>query len=282
MLIVDTHAHVNFPDYDKDRNEVIKRALANNVWLINVGCDRKSSEEAVELAQKHDEGVFASVALHPQNIEEGFDSEIYRALINQSAKVAAIGETGLDYAVFVREQSERLQKQAPRPSADDAAGRSEEIERAKQLQKEIFIKHIELALELDKPLIIHCRNAHNDVLDILHSYFIINNSKLRGVAHSFLGNLKQARRYRELGFKIAFNGIITFARDYDKVILDTPLEDILVETDCPFLTPVPYRGQRNEPLYVIEVAQKLAEIKNIPYENVIEQTTKNAIELFRL
>ncbi len=258
-LIVDTHSHVNFSDYEKDREEVIKRALASKVWLINIGCDRKSSEEVVGLAQKYDEGVFASVALHPHNIEEGFDPKIYRTLIKQSAKVVAVGEAGLDYFRIKNNELGIREK-----------------------QKDIFKKHIELAVELDKPLIIHCRNAHDDALSILDLYFKIHNPKLRGVAHSFLGNLKQASRYRELGFKIAFNGIITFARDYDKVILDTPLEDILIETDCPYLAPVPHRGQRNEPLYVIEVAKKLAEIKSIPYGDIIGQTTKNAKALFRL
>ena len=260
-LIVDTHAHVNFPDYDKDRDEVIKRALAQNVWLINVGCDRKSSEEAVGLAQKYDEGVFASVALHPHNIKEGFDPEIYRALINQSAKVVAVGEAGLDFK-----------------SNEQEVMSSETIEK----QKEIFKKQIELALEFDKPLIIHCNKAHDDVLEILASCFRIHASGSRGVAHSFLGNYKQARRYRELGFKLGFNGIIAYARDYDKVMLDTPLEDILVETDCPFLAPVPYRGQRNEPSYIIEVAKKIAKIKQVSLEEVVKITTENAKELFRI
>lgn len=259
MIIVDTHSHVNFPDYQKDREGVIKRALTNNVWFINVGCDKKSSGEVVGLAQKYDEGVFAAIGLHPQNIHEGFNSNDYRALIGQSNKVVAVGEVGLDYK-----------------SNKQGAVSNETKER----QKDVFKKQIELALEFDRPLIIHCNKAHDEVLEILKSYFLNLKSKSHGVAHSFLGNYKQARRYRELGFKISFNGIITYARDYDRVILDTPLEDILIETDCPYLAPIPYRGQRNEPLYVIEVAKKLAEIKQISYEEVIEKTTENAKKLF--
>jgi len=259
-ILIDTHSHLNFPDYDKDRSEVVKESLANNVWLINVGCDKKTSEEVARLAQEYGEGVFASVGLHPHNIEEGFNSEEYRALINQNSKVVAIGEAGLDY---------RNKRQVT-------------SDKDKELQKEIFKKQIELALELNKPLIIHCSKAHNETLDILVSYSMSHVSRLRGVAHSFLGNYKQARRYREMGFKLGFNGIITYARDYDKVILDTPLEDILIETDCPYLAPAPHRGQRNEPLYVIEVAKKLAEIKQISYERLVEKTTKNAREIFRL
>ncbi|MBI2025157.1 MAG: TatD family hydrolase [Candidatus Harrisonbacteria bacterium] len=261
MLVVDTHAHVNFPDYDKDRNEVIKRALANNVWLINVGCDRKSSEESVELAQKYEKGVYASIALHPGNAgEEEFNPGEYGKL-GQSERVVAIGETGLDYK---------------------GDGKGEMRDEDKEFQKEVFIKHLELARKLNKPVIIHCRKAHEDVLEILGDWQKTHDARLKGVAHSFLGNLKQARRYRELGFKIAFNGIITFARDYDKVILDTPLHNILIETDCPFLTPVPYRGQRNEPSYIIEVAKKIAEIKQVSLEKVVKITTENAKELFRI
>lgn len=281
MLVIDTHAHLNFDDYDKDRDEVIGRSLNSNVWMINVGCDWKGSEFGVWLAEKNKEGIFAAVALHPTNIfEEKFNYENYRQLAVSSEKVVAIGETGLDYAVFAPERSRGLEKRAPRPS-EDAAGLPEaEVLRIKQAQKEIFLGHLKLADELKEPIIIHARKSHDDILGILADWQKNHNSKLRGVAHSFSGNWKQARQYRELGFKIAFNGIITFARDYDKVILDTPLEDILIETDCPFLTPVPCRGKRNEPMYVIEVAKKLAELKNISLEEVAERTTENAREFF--
>lgn len=158
----------------------------------------------------------------------------------------------------------------------------EEAEEMKALQKQVFLRQLDLAEELQKPIIIHCREAHEDLLEILKSYTLNLKPELRGVAHSFLGNYKQAREYRRMGFKIAFNGIITFARDYDRVILDTPLEDMLLETDCPYLAPVPYRGQRNEPLYVIEVAKKVAEIKQTSLEEVINQTTANAKKVFNL
>ncbi len=262
MFFIDTHAHLGSEDYQDDCDEVIERSLSNGVWMINVGTDKESSELTVELASRRKEGVFAAVALHPENaVREKFDPEFYRRLIKENKKIVAIGETGLDYG--------RDEKSGVR---DDQ----------KQLQKETFKKHIELAIEVEKPLIIHCRKAHDDILDILSFYFSLSSFVSRGVAHSFLGNYKQARRYRELGFKIAFNGIITYARDYDKVILDTPLHDILIETDCPYLTPAPYRGERNEPKYVIEVAKKLAEVKKLSYEEVVEQTTKNARELFRI
>ncbi len=258
-MFVDTHAHINFRDYKDDGAEVIKRALENDVWLINVGADFATSKKAVEYSERYQIGVFAAVGLHPTSLKaEEFNEQKYRELAHKP-KVLAIGEIGLDYYRIKNCEAGIIER-----------------------QKEIFKKQIDLTIELGLPIIIHCRNANNDVIDILNSIFKIPNSKLRGVIHSFSGNYKQAREYRKMGFKIAFNGIITFARDYDKVILDTPLKDILLETDCPYLTPVPYRGKRNEPLYVIEVAKKVAEIKGLSLEEVAEQTTKNAKEVFNI
>jgi len=261
-LIIDTHAHINFKDYKDDSDEVLKRSLKNGVWLINVGAEWDTSKRAVEYSEKYPEGVFSAVGLHPFHVkDQEFVYEKYKELVLKE-KTVAVGEIGLDYYHL-----------------KDIKGEPEQI---KNLQKQLFLKQLDLAEELQKPLIIHCREAHEDLLEILNSYFLIHNSKFGGVVHSFSGNYKQAREYRQLGFKIAFNGIITFARDYDKVILDTPLEDILLETDCPYLAPVPYRGQRNEPLYVVEVAKKIAEIKNLTTEEVTKRTTLNAKEVFRL
>ncbi|MBN2197947.1 TatD family hydrolase [Candidatus Wolfebacteria bacterium] len=258
-MFFDTHAHINFKEFKDDGDKIVKKTLESGVCFINVGAEYKTSKRAIEYASRYTEGVFAAVGLHPSHIWiEEFFIEKYRELA-LNKKVVAIGEIGLDYYRIDKNQ-----------------------EKTKEKQKEIFKKQIELALELDKPIIIHCRDAHDDVLEILNSYFKIHKSKLRGIAHSFLGNYKQARKYRQMGFKIAFNGIITFARDYDKVILDTPIEDIVLETDCPYLTPVPYRGKRNEPLYVIEVAKKIAELKNLSLEKVAKETTKNAKKIFNL
>lgn len=255
-MLIDTHAHLNFGVFEKDADEVIKRALDAGILMINVGSDFTTSRKAVTLAEKYSSGVYAAVGLHPNDFEKGFDYEAFKKLA-VNLKVVAIGETGLDYYRI---------------------GDSELATRDKQ--KELFKKHIELALELKKPLIIHCRQAHDDLADILKFYFFNFKSGLNGVIHSFSGNREQAEIYQGLGFKIAFNGIITFSRDYDEIISRTPLEDILIETDCPYLTPVPYRGKRNEPAYVVEVAKKIAEIKRISLEDVSKQTTKNAKELF--
>jgi len=272
-LLIDTHAHLNFKAYKEDGSEVIKRSLKNGVWLINVGAEWDTSKRAVEYAEKYPKGVFAAVGLHPIHLQkqeikeknfevvtkaEKFDYEKYKTLA-QNPNVVAIGEIGLDYYHIENDDQE-----------------------TKLLQKQLFLKQLDLAEELQKPVIIHCRNAYQDIIDILKLKIENRELTVKGIIHSFLGNYKQARQYREMGFKIAFNGIITFARDYDKVILDAPLEDILLETDCPYLAPAPYRGQRNEPLYVIEVAKKLAEIKKIPLEEVINQTTANAKKVFNL
>jgi TatD DNase family protein len=150
----------------------------------------------------------------------------------------------------------------------------------KNLQKEIFLKHWELAREVKKPVIIHCREAHQDLLEVLKSEIL--HSKLRGVVHCFSGNLKQAEKYLAMGFYLGFTGIITYTSSYDKIIKNLPLEKILIETDCPYLAPVPYRGKRNEPVYVKYTAQKIAEIRGLSLEEIAEQTFQNACQLFKI
>lgn len=329
-MLIDTHAHINFNAYKDDGDLVIKRALKNDVWMINSGSQKDTSQRAIEYAKKYSEGVYASVALHPIHLasekileyldenetidfksrEEKFDYDFYKNLASE-AKVVAIGETGLEYH-HINADKRGL---GTRNDAD--------IERQKTLQKEVFIEHLKLARELDKPVVIHCREAYNDVLEILKSFrnkaplrfaegflrrqgfggrvgkasqppfnlrggvstdakAVAGEGELKGAVHSFVGRWSQAQQFLEMGFHLGFNGIITFARDYDRVVRETPLERILLETDCPYLTPIPFRGQRNEPLYVKYVAEKIAELKNITFEEVAGQTTKNAKKLFNI
>lgn len=278
-LLIDTHAQVNFRDFKDDAKEVIKRSLDENIWMINVGAESKTSERAVKMAEEYEEGVYAAVGLHPshlieQDVEyeengelikykskpEEFDYEFYLNLA-KNKKVVGIGECGLDY--------HRL--------AD---------ENLKQQQKEIFIKHLDLAKEVNKPIIIHCREAHDDLLNLLRT----NKNKLNdkaGVMHFFTGNLEQAKKYVELGFYISFSGVVTFpprkgeiVGAYDEVIKNIPMEKILVETDCPFVAPVPHRGKRNEPSYVKYTARKIAELRGVSFDEVAVQTIQNARELF--
>lgn len=277
-MLIDTHAHLNFIAYKDDRDAVIKRALDNDVWLINVGSQIDTSKRAVEISQQYKEGVFAAVGLHPIHLQkmevkeqvdplesfeflsrlEEFDKEKYYELA-QKPKVIAIGETGLDYF--------------------HVTCNMKHVTKVKQKQKEVFIQQLELANELDKPVIIHCREAHKDILEILKEQKP-RLKNLRGVVHSFSGRWSQAQQYFDLGFLISFNGLITFARDYDKVIINSPLEKILLETDCPYLTPIPFRGKRNEPSYVKYVAEKIAELKGMSVDKVAKVTTSSAREVF--
>lgn len=271
-MLIDTHAHVNFNAYKDDGDEVIKRALADNIWLVNVGSQYSTSARAVKIAERYEKGVFAAIGLHPIHLgserfqvtvdeneevefetrEESFQKEKYTSLIlNQ--KTIAVGEIGLDYYHNTGN---------------------------KERQKDLFLEQIDFAMEHQKPIIVHCRDAHNDVLEILEEKRKKWGKELRGVVHSFSGRLIQAEKYVELGFCLGFNGIITFARDYDKVISNISLDKLLTETDCPYLTPAPFRGKRNEPLYVQYVADKLAEIKNLPVEKISEITFENARKLF--
>lgn len=267
-MLIDTHAHLNFKDFDGDRDEIIGRCLDNNIWLINVGVNYKTSQEVIEIAQKYDKGVYATVALHPHDVtgyekreKEEFDYDKFLRLA-KNKKVVAIGETGLDYAFC----------------ENDA--------KAQKLQQEVFIKHLQLAKEVNKPIIIHSRRTFPEILSIIqNSKFKIQNPG-QGVLHCYMGRWSYAEEYLKLGFYISFTGLITYARDYDKVIKNAPLERILIETDAPYLAPESIRKQdeivRNEPKYVEYVARKIAEIKGISFDEVAAQTTRNAKELFMI
>ncbi|MBI4993728.1 TatD family hydrolase [Candidatus Wolfebacteria bacterium] len=256
-MLIDTHAHLNSGDFKSDYKEAIKRALDKNVWLVNIGTDFEKSKRAVEIANEFKEGVFAAVGIHPTDFNGNFNKQDFLDLA-KNEKVVAIGECGLDYY------------------------RTEDVE-ARKKQKDLFLKQIELASEVKKPLIIHCRDANEDLLKILKE----NKSKLKtseaGIMHFFGGSgaWENVDKYLDLGFYISFSGVITFPKyDHYEDIARLPLDRILVETDSPFAAPVPFRGQRNEPAYVVEVAKKLAEILRMPLEEVCEITTENAKKIF--
>jgi len=259
-MLFDSHTHVNFKDFDEDRDAVILRCLADDVWMINVGSDAVNSQKAIDIAHQYEKGVYASVGIHPNDSDDADFSAIEN--MAKDDKVVAIGETGLDY--YCSQASEKLKGES-----------------VKKEQKELFMKHIELSQKVKKPLIIHCRDAHHDLISILNSYSKIPNSAC-GVMHFFCGTAEEALAYCNLGFYISFSGVVTFARDYDEAVRAVPLERILVETDAPFVAPVPFRGKRNEPRYVEYAARKVAEIKGLSFEEVAEQTTQNARKLFRI
>ncbi|MBI2064416.1 MAG: TatD family hydrolase [Candidatus Yanofskybacteria bacterium] len=245
--LFDSHCHPQFHHYDHDREEVIRRGVP----MLCVGTDIKTSKQALELAKNHSE-VWAAVGAHPNDIENLVLDDFVH-LMNEE-KVVAVGEVGLDY---YRTKGNEKQKR----------------------QRDVFEQFINLAYQYKKPLILHCRDAHKDAIEILKS---AKDILYGGVAHSFTGTLEEAREYLSIGFYLGFNGIITFARQYDEVVVHTPLERILLETDAPYLTPEPYRGKRNEPAYVLEVAKKVAELKGTTIEEVIEQTSQNVNKLFKI
>lgn len=275
----DTHAHVNFNAFKGDADEVIKRATEHNVTMINVGAQFSTSQRAVEIAQKYD-NVYAAVGLHPIHLEnfeideegvnfksrkENFNVEAYRKMAS-SNKVVAIGETGLDYY--------RL---------PDESRRNEIIEK----QKQVFIQHIELTNDLNLPLIVHCRGtkdnmdgAYEEILSILMERSV----KKKGVMHCYIGAPELVKKFIELGFYIGFNGVLTFDKTgrVEEVLRQTPLERVLTETDCPYLTPAPNRGKRNEPMFVEFVAKKIADIKILSFEELVRITDRNAKMLFNL
>ncbi|MDE2030872.1 MAG: TatD family hydrolase [Patescibacteria group bacterium] len=273
---IDIHSHVNFKAFDEDRDEVINRALDNDTWVINVGTQIDTSKKAVEIANKYSEGVYAIIGLHPihtgasyhdeKELGEGgkeftsrgevFDKGKYLELL-RDPKVVGIGECGLDYFRCTEESIEK--------------------------QKQAFIDQIEVANEVGKPLMLHIRNnptdnnldAYVDALKILKQY-----SKVKGDVHFFAGGLKTAKDFLDFGFTLSFTGVITFTHDYDDVVRQTPLDMIMSETDSPYVTPIPHRGKRNEPVYVSEVAKKIAEIKGLTEEEVAKAIIANAKRVF--
>jgi TatD DNase family protein len=256
MKYFDIHSHLNFPEYDADREEVINRLKETDTYTIAVGTDFESSERAVLLAEKN-ENIYACIGIHPvDDPSKTFDKEKFEGLV-KNTKVVAIGECGLDFFhVDKLEDGER--------------------------QKNLFLDQINFASEHNKPLMIHSRDAYVELLEILEPLVSMRGDKLRGDVHFFAGNLEIAQRFWKIGFTTSFTGVITFARDYDEVIKNAPLNMIMSETDAPFVSPAPYRGKRNEPSYVSEVVKKIAEIRGENLEVVQSALIENAKRIFNL
>lgn len=260
---IDAHCHLQFEQYDEDREAIIEQMREQGIAAVVVGCDFESSRKAVELAEAH-EHLYASVGLHPNHApDEQFDTAAYRTLA-QSSKVVAVGECGLDFF---------------RPLA-----LTDEV---KEKQKALFIEQITLAAELGLPLIIHARpskgtmDAYHEVIEILKEAKK-NYPTLRGDSHFFVGGLSEAEALRSLGFTLSFTAVITFARDYDAVIRATPASDILAETDAPYVAPASRRGERNDPVSVIDVVAKMAEIRGESAETLRPALLENTRRMFVL
>jgi len=279
-MFFDTHAHVNFDAFKNDADNIIKNSLAEKTWMILVGTDFKSSKSALNLANKYEKGVYAAIGLHPIHLfstdargddyefvsrQEDFNYDVYEKLI-QFEKVVAIGEVGLDYYHI--------------NSESDAGS-------VKKKQQEVFFKQLVLAAKNSLPVIIHCRNAHDDTLLVINEFKkeykqLLPKNKPWGVMHCFSGDEDLAWQYFNLGLIISFTGLITFSRQWDDLIRKLPNDKFMIETDCPYMTPEPYRGKRNEPILVRYVAKRIAEIKSLPLNEVAGMTTDNARNLFNI
>lgn len=278
---IDTHAHVNLRAFDQDYEAVFARTREAEVALINIGTKWETSEKAVALADAN-EGAWAIIGLHPiqtnmadhdeEELGDGavpftskgevFASEAYRQLARHP-KVVGIGECGFDYYHCPNESYE--------------------------LQEAAFIAQIRLANELQLPLMIHTRepklgeasptgrSAYEDVYEILKTHAVVP-----GNIHFYAGTYEQAKKFFDIGFTVSFTGVITFAKAYEEIVRAVPLDLMHAETDCPYVAPVPYRGQRCEPWHVIQVVKKIAELKKLSEETVRDQLLENAAQLYRL
>lgn len=254
----DIHSHINFLDYGVDLPAVLARMKEKSVWTITVGASLETSISAVECADKND-GVFASIGKHPlEEPQNFFDEKKFAALVSHP-KVVAIGECGLDYG---------------KPGVVDDA--------EKARQKKDFEMQINFAIKHNKPLMLHVRNAHNDVLDILNSKKREHGDKLRGNVHFFSGSTEIEKKYLDLGFSVSFTGVITFVKDYDEAVKYAPLDMIMSETDAPLVAPIPHRGKRNEPAYVEHVVEKMAQIKGKTAEEMQKIVVENALRIFNI
>ena len=255
MMLIDSHAHLEMPDFRKDLPEVLQRAKASGVeYIFTVGTEKKDWNRALEIAHSNP-SVYAILGVHPHNARE-IDEETYRTLRRLCAddKVRAYGEIGLDFYRNLSPQDVQLKR---------------------------FREQIQFARELGLPIVVHDREAHEQTLEILKSE---KAEECGGIIHCFSGNYEMAKECIGMGFYISIPGTITFknAGEFQEIIKRLPLDSLLIETDAPFLAPVPFRGKRNEPSYVRYTAQKVAEIKKVSLEKVAEVTTENASRVYRL
>ncbi len=253
MQLIDSHAHLDDRAFANDRAATIARAFADKMGIITIGSDLRSSEEAVRLAGRH-RGIWATVGAHPHGARHVDDNvlETFKRLAKRH-EVVAIGEIGLDY---YRDLSPR------------------------DVQRTVFRDQLELARQLKLPVCLHNRESTEDFLDILRE----SGREHRGVVHSFLGNADLAAEFLDLGLHLGIGGPVTFPKNGDlrSALREIPIERLLIETDCPYLTPVPYRGRRNEPSYVRFVAEEIARLIDMGIEELRRQTVQNTVRLFEL
>jgi TatD DNase family protein len=260
-MLIDSHAHIDLSNFDRDREQVLARARQGGIRvIINIGLDVESSRASLKLARKN-EDIFSTVGFHPHEASRLEEKDLKAlARLAQDERVVAVGEIGLD---FYRNLS------------------------ARKSQEEAFKKQLDLAVELGLPVVVHCREAHKETFNILSAWVSSTLSagrRRRGVIHCFSGDIEMAQRYIDIGFYISLAGSVTYpsAGELVQVAQEIPLDKLLLETDAPFLPPQAYRGKRNEPAFVTLTAEKVAQVRQLPRETVDEATAKNTIELFQL
>jgi len=264
LCFIDTHAHLNFKDYQNELDDVIKRSLKTGVEkIICVSSNLADSQRAVELTQKYPGMIFAAAGIHPQCTDPENKDSIEKQLgqledLVKTGRVVAIGECGLD-------------------NTDPP---SEERKRSIEEQKELFLGQLLLAKKYNLPVLIHCNKAYEELLKVFDFQFSIL-AETRGIFHFYTGGKKRLKNFLEFkNFYFGITGTVTYDEGIVNVIKEIPLGRLVLETDCPFLAPLPYRGQRNEPSFISLIAKKIAEIKNTTIEEVAKMTTANAEKVF--
>jgi TatD DNase family protein len=254
-MIFETHAHYDDKQYGEDREEIIEHLHEGGVgYVVNIGSSLKTSKSTLELTKKYP-FIYGAVGIHPGNVSKSSDADFNEIKeLSKAPKIVAIGEAGLDYYW-------------------DKDGKAKQIK--------WFVKHIDLARERNLPLIVHSREAAKDTLDVMKANRV---EELGGVVHCFSYTVEMAKTFADMGFYIGIGGVVTFrnAKNIKEVVGALPLESILLETDCPYLAPEPYRGKRNNSVYLTHVAQAIAELKGVSYDEVIEATKKNACQMYRI
>jgi TatD DNase family protein len=254
MNYFDIHSHLHDEVFDVDRADVLARMREGEVGTITVGTDIVSSERASHLAENED-NIFASVGIHPRDNQDAVFDENILMTSAQKGKTVAIGECGLDYFWGVDESE-------------------------KKRQQELFERHIDLALTSDLPLMLHVRDAYDDTLAILEERARKEGERLRGNVHFFAGDRMVAKRFLDIGFTVSFTGVITFTHDYDEVVSYVPADMIMAETDAPYVAPTPFRGKRNEPVFVREVYARIAAIRDVEETNIRQHINETARRVF--
>ncbi len=256
---VDLHCHLQFDDFRDEFDIIVNEMKKNNVIGINVGVDEKSSRDAIVLAQKHKNLLWSTIGLHPLYPEGLYNIEELLKDDKLNSYICGIGECGLDYFRITDENIDEF-----------------DLEKTKDFQKEIFINQIKMSILYDKPLMLHVRNSYRETLEVLKENFIGVVKEYKGNVHFFAGTTDEAQEFLDLGFSISFTGVVTFVESYRDLIKFVPIERMFAETDSPYVAPKSFRGQRNNPNHVREIYKKIAEIKEIDINEVIDIFYNNA------